>query len=127
MGSFILIDKFTNSHSGLRHDQFRPKRRASNIHWQAVDVNHKEISRANSETPTSRNLGLLGLSGSGKSTIANLVEKKLHAMGKHTYLLDGDNVRHEPQQRPWLHRRRPGRKYPPNVGEVAQADGRSLA
>ena len=64
--------------------------RASNIHWQAVDV-HKEI-RATQKHQKPKFSGLR-LSGSGKSTIANLVEKKLHAMGNHTYLLDGDNVR----------------------------------
>ena len=67
-------------------------RRASNLHWQAVDV-HKE-SRAKQKHQQAKILWFTGLSGSGKSTIANLVEKKLHAMGKHTYLLDGDNVRH---------------------------------
>jgi bifunctional enzyme CysN/CysC len=66
-------------------------RRASNVHWQAVDV-HKEI-RATQKHQQAKILWFTGLSGSGKSTSANLVEKKLHVMGKHTYLLDGDNVR----------------------------------
>ncbi|MDG1858650.1 MAG: adenylyl-sulfate kinase [Emcibacteraceae bacterium] len=91
MGSFILIDKFTNSTVACGMINFG-LRRASNVHWQAVDV-HKE-SRAKQKHQQAKILWFTGLSGSGKSTIANLVEKKLHAMGKHTYLLDGDNVRH---------------------------------
>ena len=67
-------------------------RRASNVHWQAVDVNKK--NRAGQKYQQPKILWFTGLSGSGKSTISNLVEKKLHAMGKHTYLLDDDNVRH---------------------------------
>lgn len=91
MGSFIIIDKFTNSTVACGMINFG-LRRASNVHWQAVDV-HKE-SRASQKHQTAKVLWFTGLSGSGKSTIANLVEKKLHAMGRHTYLLDGDNVRH---------------------------------
>ncbi|MDG1707896.1 MAG: adenylyl-sulfate kinase, partial [Emcibacteraceae bacterium] len=91
MGSFIIIDKFTNSTVACGMINFG-LRRASNVHWQAVDV-HKE-SRAKQKHQQAKILWFTGLSGSGKSTIANLVEKKLHAMGKHTYLLDGDNVRH---------------------------------
>jgi bifunctional enzyme CysN/CysC len=91
MGSFIVIDKFTNSTVACGMINFG-LRRASNLHWQAVDV-HKE-SRAKQKHQQAKILWFTGLSGSGKSTIANLVEKKLHAMGKHTYLLDGDNVRH---------------------------------
>ena len=67
-------------------------RRAENIHWQALDVNRQ--ARSNLKGQKACILWFTGLSGSGKSTIANLVEKKLHAMGRHTYLLDGDNVRH---------------------------------
>ncbi len=67
-------------------------RRASNIHWQALDV-HKE-ARAALKGQKPCVLWFTGLSGSGKSTIANLVEKKLHSLGRHTYILDGDNVRH---------------------------------
>ncbi len=67
-------------------------RRASNIHWQAMDVN--KVSRAAQAKQKPTVLWFTGLSGSGKSTIANLVEKKLHALGHMTYLLDGDNVRH---------------------------------
>ena len=67
-------------------------RRATNIHWQALDV-HKE-ARAALKGQKPCVLWFTGLSGSGKSTIANLVEKKLHSLGRHTYTLDGDNVRH---------------------------------
>ena len=91
MGSFIIIDKFTNDTIACGMINFG-LRRASNIHWQAVDIDKK--SRAQQKHQHPKVLWFTGLSGSGKSTIANLVEKKLHAMGKHTYLLDGDNVRH---------------------------------
>jgi bifunctional enzyme CysN/CysC len=67
-------------------------RRAGNIHWQHVDVD--KAARARSKAQTPRCVWFTGLSGSGKSTIANLVEKRLHALGHHTYILDGDNVRH---------------------------------
>jgi bifunctional enzyme CysN/CysC len=67
-------------------------RRAANLHWQALDVNKQSRAQAKSQQPCL--LWFTGLSGAGKSTIANLVERKLHAMGRHTYLLDGDNVRH---------------------------------
>lgn len=91
MGSFIIIDKFTNTTIACGMINFG-LRRASNVHWQAVDV-HK-VSRASQKHQQAKVLWFTGLSGSGKSTIANLVEKKLHAIGNHTYLLDGDNVRH---------------------------------
>ncbi len=91
MGSFIVIDKFTNSTVACGMINFG-LRRASNVHWQAVDVG--KATRAHQKHQTPKVLWFTGLSGSGKSTIANLVEKKLHAMGRHTYLLDGDNVRH---------------------------------
>jgi bifunctional enzyme CysN/CysC len=90
MGSFIIIDKFTNSTVACGMIKFG-LRRADNIHWQAIDVDKK--SRSEQKHQKAKILWFTGLSGSGKSTIANLVEKKLHAMGKHTYLLDGDNVR----------------------------------
>ena len=67
-------------------------RRSQNIHWQAIDVNKQAHATLKGQKPCV--LWFTGLSGAGKSTIANLVEKKLHALGKHTYLLDGDNVRH---------------------------------
>ncbi len=89
--ALFIIDKFTNTTVACGMINFG-LRRASNVHWQAVDV-HKE-SRATQKHQQAKILWFTGLSGSGKSTIANLVEKKLHAMGKHTYLLDGDNVRH---------------------------------
>jgi bifunctional enzyme CysN/CysC len=67
-------------------------RRASNVHWQALDVNKSERAAMKGQRPCV--LWFTGLSGAGKSTIANLVEKKLHSLKRHTYLLDGDNVRH---------------------------------
>jgi bifunctional enzyme CysN/CysC len=67
-------------------------RRAVNVHWQALEVT--KIARAEMKHQRARCLWFTGLSGSGKSTIANLLEKRLHAEGKHTYVLDGDNVRH---------------------------------
>jgi bifunctional enzyme CysN/CysC len=90
-GSFILIDRFTNATVAAGMIRFG-LRRATNIHWQALDVNKDARARALSQKPCI--LWFTGLSGAGKSTIANLVEKKLHLMGHHTYLLDGDNVRH---------------------------------
>ncbi len=91
LGSFIIIDRFTNSTVGMGLIQFA-LRRAANIHWQALDVNKTSRAAKLKQQPTV--LWFTGLSGAGKSTIANLVEKKLHAQGKLTYLLDGDNVRH---------------------------------
>ncbi|HUR43122.1 MAG TPA: sulfate adenylyltransferase subunit CysN [Aestuariivirga sp.] len=91
LGSFILIDRFSNTTVGMGLIRFA-LRRAANIHWQALDVN--KASRAAKAGQKPAVLWFTGLSGAGKSTIANLVEKKLHAMGHMTYLLDGDNVRH---------------------------------
>ena len=91
LGSFIIIDRFSNNTVGMGLINFA-LRRAANIHWQATDVNKQ--SRASLLKQKSTVLWFTGLSGSGKSTIANLVEKKLHATGQATYLLDGDNVRH---------------------------------
>jgi bifunctional enzyme CysN/CysC len=90
-GGFIMIDRMTNNTvgAGLLHFALR---RAENIHWQAVDI-HK-ASRSEAKGQKSCILWFTGLSGAGKSTIANLVEKKLAHLGRHTYLLDGDNVRH---------------------------------
>jgi bifunctional enzyme CysN/CysC len=90
-GGFILIDRMTNSTVGAGMLHFA-LRRAHNIHLQPVDVNKQARALAKGQRPAV--LWFTGLSGAGKSTIANLVEKKLHAMGRHTYLLDGDNVRH---------------------------------
>jgi len=91
LGGFILIDRLSNRTVGAGMLHFA-LRRSQNIHWQALDV-HKE-SRAASKGQKARVVWFTGLSGAGKSTIANLVEKRLHAEGRHTYLLDGDNVRH---------------------------------
>jgi bifunctional enzyme CysN/CysC len=90
-GGFILIDKLSNDTVGAGLLDFA-LRRADNIHWQALDVNRAARSQMKGQRACV--LWFTGLSGSGKSTIANLVEKRLHALGRHTYLLDGDNVRH---------------------------------
>jgi len=90
-GSFILIDRLTNATVGAGMLHFA-LRRSQNIHWQALDVNKKSRAAIKGQQPAV--LWLTGLSGAGKSTIANMVEKQLLALGKHTYLLDGDNVRH---------------------------------
>ncbi len=90
-GGFILIDRFTNETAGAGLIQYA-LRRADNIHWQALDVNRTARSGLKGQKACA--LWFTGLSGAGKSTIANLVEKRLLAAGKHTYLLDGDNVRH---------------------------------
>jgi bifunctional enzyme CysN/CysC len=91
LGSFILIDRQTNATVAAGTLDFA-LRRAGNIHWQHLDVDKAARARIKHQLP--RCLWFTGLSGAGKSTIANLVEKKLLAMGQHTYLLDGDNVRH---------------------------------
>lgn len=90
-GSFILIDHYTNATLAAGIIDFA-LRRAENIHWQSVDI-HKDV-RATLKGQKPFILWFTGLSGAGKSSIANLVEKKLHNLGRHTYLLDGDNVRH---------------------------------
>src|ERR1700753_3905807 len=90
-GAFILIDRFTNATVGAGMIDFG-LRRATNVHWQALDVN--KDARADQKGQKPAVLWFTGLSGSGKSTIANLVERALHAEGKHTYMLDGDNGRH---------------------------------
>ena len=91
LGSFVLIDKLSNDTVGAGLLSFA-LRRAENIHWQALDVNKQ--ARAALKGQRACVLWFTGLSGSGKSTVANLVEKRLHALGRHTYTLDGDNVRH---------------------------------
>ena len=90
-GGFILVDRLSNATigAGLLHFALR---RSQNIHWQALDVNKTARARIKGQKPCA--LWFTGLSGAGKSTIANLVEKHLLSLGRHTYLLDGDNVRH---------------------------------
>src|SRR5690606_29085008 len=91
MGGFILIDRTSNATvgAGLIHFALR---RAQNVHWQSLDVTRTARAEIKGQKPAV--LWFTGLSGAGKSTIANLVDKKLHSLGKHTVLLDGDNVRH---------------------------------
>jgi bifunctional enzyme CysN/CysC len=91
LGGFILIDKFSNATvaAGMIHFSLR---RAQNVHWQATDITREARAGAMRQKPAV--LWFTGLSGAGKSTIANLVEKKLARMNRHTFLLDGDNVRH---------------------------------
>ncbi len=91
LGSFIIIDRFSNTTVGMGLVRFA-LRRAANIHWQAVDVHKNARAAIAGQKPAV--LWFTGFSGAGKSTIANLVEKQLHANGHMTYLLDGDNVRH---------------------------------
>jgi bifunctional enzyme CysN/CysC len=91
LGGFILVDRLSNATAGagvVRHGL----RRGENLHWQAFTVD--KALRAAQKNQTPRCIWLTGLSGSGKSTIANLVERALVAQGRHTYVLDGDNVRH---------------------------------
>ncbi|CAN7467286.1 sulfate adenylyltransferase subunit CysN [Phenylobacterium sp. LjRoot225] len=91
LGGFILIDKLTNATvaAGMLHFSLR---RAQNVHWQALDVTREKHADLKNQRPAV--LWFTGFSGAGKSTIANLVEKKLVRMNRHTFLLDGDNVRH---------------------------------
>ncbi len=91
LGGFILIDKISNATVAAGMLNFS-LRRAQNVHWQALDVSRDAHANLKNQKPAV--IWLTGLSGSGKSTIANLVEKKLHRMNRHTFLLDGDNVRH---------------------------------
>ncbi|HEY7164028.1 MAG TPA: adenylyl-sulfate kinase [Candidatus Binatia bacterium] len=91
LGGFIIIDKLTNETVGAGLIRFA-LRRAVNVRWQDLDVT--KAARAGIKHQKACCLWFTGLSGSGKSTIANLLEKRLHAEGKHTYILDGDNVRH---------------------------------
>jgi bifunctional enzyme CysN/CysC len=90
-GGFIVIDRFSNATVGAGMIEFG-LRRATNVHWQALDVDWQARAGLKGQQPCV--LWFTGLSGSGKSTIANLVEKRLFGEGRHTYLLDGDNVRH---------------------------------
>jgi bifunctional enzyme CysN/CysC len=91
LGSFILIDRLTNNTAGAGLINFA-LRRSQNVHWQALDVDKPLRARLKGQKACV--LWLTGLSGAGKSTIANRIEKRLAAAGRHTYLLDGDNVRH---------------------------------
>jgi bifunctional enzyme CysN/CysC len=91
LGGFILIDRLSNSTVGAGLINFA-LRRSQNVHWQALDVDKQVRSRQKGQRACV--LWLTGLSGAGKSTIANRIEKRLTAQGRHTYLLDGDNVRH---------------------------------
>jgi len=91
LGGFILIDKISNATVGAGMLHFA-LRRADNIHWQALEVSREYHARIKNQRPAV--LWLTGLSGAGKSTIANAVERKLARMNRHTFLLDGDNVRH---------------------------------
>ncbi len=90
-GSFVLVDPVSSETVGAGVLHFA-LRRAQNVHWQALDVNKTARSSLMGQKPCL--LWFTGLSGAGKSTIANLVDKKLHSLGRHSYLLDGDNVRH---------------------------------
>ena len=91
LGGFILIDKLTNATVAAGMLNFS-LRRAQNVHWQATDIGRDAHASLKNQKPAV--LWFTGLSGAGKSTIANLVEKRLHRMNRHTFLLDGDNVRH---------------------------------
>ncbi|MEO1966849.1 sulfate adenylyltransferase subunit CysN [Hyphomonas sp.] len=91
LGGFILIDRMSNDTVGLGLIDFA-LRRASNIHWQSMDVDRNALAEQKGQKPAV--LWFTGLSGSGKSTIANALQKRLFALGKHTFSLDGDNVRH---------------------------------
>lgn len=90
-GGFILIDRLTNNTVGMGLIDFA-LRRAGNIHWQSVDVN--KAAHSSQKGQKACVLWFTGLSGSGKSTIANALQKRLYSIDRHTYLLDGDNVRH---------------------------------
>ena len=91
LGGFILIDRYDNCTAAAGTLDFA-LRRAGNVHWQHVDVDKAARARQKGQVP--KVLWFTGLSGAGKSTIANLVDKRLHALGYHSFLLDGDNVRH---------------------------------
>ena len=91
MGGFVIVDRMTNNTVGMGLIDYA-LRRADNIHWQSMDVTKQ--SRAEQKGQRPRLVWFTGLSGSGKSSIANVLEKKLQAMGRHTITLDGDNIRH---------------------------------
>lgn len=91
LGGFVLIDKLSCATVGAGMIEFA-LRRSTNIHWQSLEVGKAQRALLKNQTP--RCIWFTGLSGSGKSTVANQLEKRLHAEGRHTYMLDGDNVRH---------------------------------
>ena len=91
MGGFIIIDRMSNNTVGMGLIDFA-LRRSENIHWQKMDVSKE--SRAKQKLQTPKVIWFTGLSGSGKSSIANILEKKLQSLGRHTITLDGDNIRH---------------------------------
>lgn len=91
MGGFILIDRFSNATVAAGMVEY-PLRRATNVVWHTTEVNHEVRAALKGQKPAC--LWFTGLSGSGKSTLANLLDKRLVADGRHTYILDGDNVRH---------------------------------
>jgi len=91
MGGFIVIDKLSNNTVGMGLIDFA-LHRSENIHWQKMDVSKE--SRADQKSQIPKIIWFTGLSGSGKSSIANILEKKLQSLGKHTITLDGDNIRH---------------------------------
>ncbi|WP_114952867.1 sulfate adenylyltransferase subunit CysN [Sphingosinicella terrae] len=91
LGGFILIDRLTNATVGAGMIRYA-LRRAQNVHWQHLEVTREAHAALKGQRP--KVVWFTGLSGAGKSTIANLVEKRLHLMGRHTFLLDGDNIRH---------------------------------
>jgi bifunctional enzyme CysN/CysC len=118
-GAFIIIDRYSNRTVGAGMIAFG-LRRATNIHWQPVLVRKSERAALKKQKPAI--VWFTGLSGAGKSTIANIVEQQLYAAGCHTIMLDGDNVRHGPR----LHRGGPRREHPPRR-RGRQADGRRRA
>jgi bifunctional enzyme CysN/CysC len=91
MGGFVLVDRISNATAGAGMIHFE-LRRSQNVHWQTIEVDKQAHARLKHQRPCV--LWLTGLSGAGKSTIANVLERKLHLLGHHTYLLDGDNIRH---------------------------------
>ncbi len=91
LGGFVLIDKISNATVAAGMIRFA-LRRAQNVHWQAIDISRESHASQKGQKPAL--VWFTGLSGAGKSTVANLVQKRLHAMGRHSFLLDGDNVRH---------------------------------
>src|ERR1700737_5633179 len=91
LGGFILIDRMSNATVGAGMLHFA-LRRSHNIHWQSIEISAAAHATQKAQQP--KLLWFTGLSGAGKSTVANLVEKKFYALGYHSFLLDGDNVRH---------------------------------